>query len=247
MIGTAVGGLVAVVADDNVVPFRRRDGVKKPLPDLRVSSVAGRAPAGARDLAVQQNAAHWDAYKAAVDRQKREAEEEKLLAEGTVVPLRITMALGERYGPEVDVAVGTREGDPGGDVDAWEDPDDPRLPGAEQVRLLAAYTGFPVAFFYRQAPMAAGWITLRGPGGGRRCEPLTPARPAGQLELPGMPEPQPWIDEPAWASALESPRGDPPPRKTPPAVEQLELGRSPRMPEDLRKELEARLAARRRP
>lgn len=62
------------------------------------------------------------------------------------VPYRITMALGDRYGPEVDHACGVEE--PA--VDQWETGE--RIPTPEQIELLARYTDYPVDFFYRAAP-----------------------------------------------------------------------------------------------
>lgn len=65
-----------------------------------------------------------------------------------IVPARITQALDARGldGPEVDEQVGTYEGNPAGDVDAWELGE--AVPTREQVRLLAELTRMPVAFFY---------------------------------------------------------------------------------------------------
>lgn len=64
------------------------------------------------------------------------------------IPARITLALDTRglYGPEVDLACGTFEGNPAGDVDAWED--GTAVPSAEQVVLLAALVHMPVEYFY---------------------------------------------------------------------------------------------------
>jgi hypothetical protein len=45
------------------------------------------------------------------------------------------------------VACGTWEGNPAGDVDAWED--GTHVPTDEQVKLLAALTGFPEEFFHQ--------------------------------------------------------------------------------------------------
>ncbi|MFI7608872.1 hypothetical protein ACIBTV_27680 [Micromonospora sp. NPDC049366] len=91
-----------------------------------------------------------------------------------IVPARITLALDAAglHGPEVDERVGTYEGNPAGDVDAWELGE--AVPTREQVRLLAELTGVAVAFFYwpeepgeRDGHM---WVCGRsGPnGGGRR-------------------------------------------------------------------------------
>lgn len=64
------------------------------------------------------------------------------------VPARITIALDTRglYGPEVDLACGTWEGCPAGDVDGWEA--GTAVPTPEQVVLLAALTKMPVEYFY---------------------------------------------------------------------------------------------------
>lgn len=64
------------------------------------------------------------------------------------VPARATLALdmAALYGPEVDRAVGTWEGNPDGDVDAWELGE--ATPTRAQVRLLAQLTDRPIAWFY---------------------------------------------------------------------------------------------------
>jgi hypothetical protein len=69
-------------------------------------------------------------------------------------PARITLALDVRglHGPGVDLACGVEEPD----VDRWEDPADPLLPTPEQVELLAALVGYPVAFFYDHTPIPGG-------------------------------------------------------------------------------------------
>lgn len=69
-----------------------------------------------------------------------------------VVPARITMALDSRGlgGPDVDLACGTWEGNPDGDVDAWEVAE--AVPSPVQVAMLAALTRHPVAWFYRPLP-----------------------------------------------------------------------------------------------
>lgn len=90
-----------------------------------------------------------------------------------VVPARITLALDAcgLDGPEVDERVGTYEGNPAGDVDAWELGE--AIPERWQVRLLAALTRLPVAFFYEpEEPWERdgfAWMCGRsGPNGGRR-------------------------------------------------------------------------------
>jgi hypothetical protein len=95
-------------------------------------------------------------------------------AGATVVPARITLALNARGldGPDVDLQLGTYEGNPAGDVDAWELGE--AVPTREQVRLLSALTHLPVPFFYEpeEAWETEGhmWVCGRsGPnGGGRR-------------------------------------------------------------------------------
>lgn len=68
------------------------------------------------------------------------------------VPARITIALDARAldGPEVDLACGTFEGNPDGDVDAWEVA--LAVPSPEQVRQIAKLTGYPVGWFYEPLP-----------------------------------------------------------------------------------------------
>jgi hypothetical protein len=107
----------------------------------------------------------------------------------TIVPARITLALDARglYGPEVDDQVGTYEGNPEGDVDAWELGE--AVPKRWQVLLLAELTGMLASFFYR--PLESWeteglmWVCGRsGPnGGGRRvCQqvPMTVVPPAAE-------------------------------------------------------------------
>lgn len=69
---------------------------------------------------------------------------QRLIATGRPVPARITTALDAcgLEGPEVDTACGAAEPD----VDMWEC--GLAVPTAEQVRLLAKLTGFPVHYFY---------------------------------------------------------------------------------------------------
>ncbi|MEU7591272.1 hypothetical protein AB0A95_33870 [Micromonospora sp. NPDC049230] len=91
-----------------------------------------------------------------------------------VVPGRITIALDARglYGPEVDLQVGTYEGNPDGDVDAWELGE--AVPQRWQVRLIAELAQVTVASLHW--PLEPGetegrmWVCGRsGPnGGGRR-------------------------------------------------------------------------------
>lgn len=141
---------------DNVIPFEPRGRrPRRPAPsadppagDAALHRRARQAQPGARRLAADQAAAERGRYAAAANRQ-REAE---LLAHGRPVPARITIALdyGGHEGPEVDLAVGTYEQNPAGDVDTWEC--GVAAPTGEQVKLLAALTGFPVPFFYEPIP-----------------------------------------------------------------------------------------------
>lgn len=87
---------------------------------------------------------------------------------GPPVPQRITDALNlaELYGPEVDRALGVEEPT----VDRWEDPADPLLPTAEQVRALAKLTGFPVPFFYRPAVDIPLMFICARTGRGKGCQ-----------------------------------------------------------------------------
>lgn len=100
------------------------------------------------------------------------------VARGAVVPARITLALDMRgmYGPQVDVAVGTFEGNPDGDVDGWEA--GRAVPSEEQISLLAAATGFPAGWFAK--PIKPGplvgpvWICYRRKVNGARCHRVEP-------------------------------------------------------------------------
>jgi hypothetical protein len=96
------------------------------------------------------------------------------------VPYRITVALGNRYGPQVDRALGGREPM----VDQWEA--GVLVPTPWQVRLLADYTRYPLDWFYDPAPPAvtAGMICYRRKVDGRRCHPIVerPAAPPAQAE-----------------------------------------------------------------
>lgn len=178
------------MGNGDVVPLGRRRADRLPAPDRRVHPRVRRAAPAARDLVVEQSAGQRERYDAAVIAQRHE----RLLRDGVPVPARITLALGEREGPGVDLAVGTFEGNPVGDVDAWEDPDDPRLPAGEQVRLLAKLTGYGIGWFYEP------YVPLPGPvwvcwSGGQGCEQVSdggvvpPGRQPGQGVLPGMPAP----------------------------------------------------------
>ncbi len=118
-------------------------------------------------------------YTLAVRAQKRERERSR-----TPVPGRITAALdlAGLDGPEVDIACDTWEGNPAGDVDAWEDTTDPRLPTDAQVELLAKLTGQPVAFFYLPwvPPPGVVFVCDRSAPRGRRCQAID-TRPDAQV------------------------------------------------------------------
>lgn len=70
------------------------------------------------------------------------------------VPARITLALDAigAEGPDVDVACGTWEGNPAGDVDAWERGE--AFPTPAQVEQLAEFTGMTPEYFYLPATEA---------------------------------------------------------------------------------------------
>lgn len=102
-----------------------------------------------RARAVERN--QWERTKASM-----EVEARKNWAAGKVAPWRITHALGDLEGPEVDRACGVEE--PA--VDHWE------LgivyPTWDQLRALAELTGYPVAFFCQDdPPILASETSLR--------------------------------------------------------------------------------------
>lgn len=143
--------------NDKVVPFRRPEKAAPARP-------AGAPAVGrGRRLAAEQGAEDRDRYARAANRQ----ETARLLATGRPVPARITMALDLRGldGPGVDIACGTVEPY----VDLWEC--GLEVPTAEQVRLLAELTQFPVRYFYlpiKPGPaLGGGPIFMCGP---RKCE-----------------------------------------------------------------------------
>lgn len=154
----------------DVIPFdpnRRRKGRPPAPPDGGnewLSPQSRKADPRAQTLASQQNLDGHHRYLNALERQRHDREKTAL-----PVPARISMALdmGGHEGPEVDLAVGTFEGNPAGDVDLWEcglaSPDE------EQVRLLAELTGFPVEWFHKQMEpgplvgrMTICWTDSRG-------------------------------------------------------------------------------------
>jgi hypothetical protein len=119
--------------------------------------------------------------------EKLELDDDGVPVGAPIVPARITTALDARelYGPDVDLACGTFEGHPDGDVDDWEL--GRAAPTRDQVRQLAALTGVPVPYFFEPLTDAehngAMWVCGRsGPnGGGRRvCRqlPMVPTPPA---------------------------------------------------------------------
>lgn len=158
----------------DVLPFdpkRRRKG-QPPTADIALghgflSGPTKRAQPGARELAAEQ--AREENQRWATAHWKRETQ--RLLAEGTPVPARITMALDLRGldGPEVDTACGAVE--PA--VDMWEC--GVEVPTGEQVKLLAELTGFPVRYFYmpvEPGPLVDGLIICWTDGRGcQRPEP----------------------------------------------------------------------------
>lgn len=132
------------------------------------------------------------------------------------VPARITDALDQMgaEGPEVDIALGGVEPM----VDQWEAGE--LMPTRDQVELLAAYTGFPVAFFYKPVEewetqptrtfmcqmgrrgdngltITESWIDWEGV---RHLEVLTPPRPPYR---PPKPKSDPPAPAPAAARARE--------------------------------------------
>jgi hypothetical protein len=232
----------------------RADGA---LPDEALHSRTRRAAPEARALAAEQAGDDRRKYVAAV----MTAEAERLIAGGKVIPARITIALDirELHGPEVDDHVGTYHGNPDGDVDRWEQA--LAVPSAEQVRLLAELTDFPLAWFYRPikpGPVTDGPIMMCFP---RRCELVQPhvitddgvllyeGQPRDPVDtctppLPGMPAPEVAPARkrvPAATTTPRTPRPKKAAKKTPPA-EQLTVPN--RMPADLRAELDRMFAER---
>ncbi len=246
------------MADDNVVPFRRPAAPAPP--DPRVHSATRRAARPAQELAAAQNEPHQQAHRDAARRQR----DEQLVATGRVVPARITLALNAQDddrvdGPQVDLDCGTWESNPAGDVDGWEQGE--ATPTAEQVGLLATYTGFPETWFYKPMkpgpligrPGEPGWLWMCGPRG---CTAVksdwvdergvlhygdddTDRKPRqhvqGALPIPSGPR------APAKPAAPAAP---PKPRKKPVAAVQPAL--PTRMPDHLRTELMAKLEGRKK-
>lgn len=234
--------------DGKVIPFGRP--AKTAAPELpadqrRLHRRTQQAAPGARKLAAEQAAARGELYSKAARQQR----EEKLLAEGRPVPARITIALnlGGHEGPEVDLAVGTFEGNLEGDVDAWERGD--AVPSAEQVRLLSQLTGFGLRYFYE--PIEPGEFTsplfLCGRGGCQIIRSWVDER--GVLHYDEE-EPDPAAAQGAlFGAAPEVPkkqktRRRPAERPAEPVAEQPTLPTSGRMPAALRAELMAKLGSR---
>jgi|GEM_PF-985350 len=208
-----------------------------------------RAKAPARRLAAEQTAAGLARYREAVQRQ----EDRKLIGSGKVVPARITIALDVRglYGPEVDEACDAAEPD----VDLWEC--GLAVPTARQVELLAELTGFLPAWFYRPLPVGPlhegpVFICTRDGKGGAVQPPRIDDR--GVLHYseddPRQPPAGHWQNAlftapPATGSTgrTAGPRARAHARETPPPADpQPPLpGVSGRMPDELRRELDARI------
>lgn len=238
--------------DGTVVPFGRR----RPPPVTRLHPSARRAQQGARDLAAAQNTAQREAYQEGLARQRGE----RLLAEGTPVPARITIAmnLADLYGPEVDERCGTFEGNPAGDIDRWELAI--CVPTGEQVRLMSEVTGFPIPWFYE--PLEPGPLPSDGPvwvcwGGRRGCEAVPPdiVDERGVLLYGGEPRELPAAVQ-GQIPGVPAP-GDPKPRDPKPrpgrraaakkaAAAVVQPALPSRMPEALRADLMATLAARKK-
>lgn len=144
----------------DIIPFERRKPPAAPTAEPKV-----------RITAREQNADSRRGYAKA----RLNQEGERLIAAGRVVPARITMALdiGGHEGPAVDLACGTFEGNPAGDVDMWETA--LAAPSPEQVRALSKLTGYPMAWFYEAiepgpltGPVWMCWTGRRG------CELVAP-------------------------------------------------------------------------
>lgn len=123
---------------------------------------------------------------------------------GTIVPARITWALDARGlgGPDVDIACGTWEGNPDGDVDAWEA--GTAVPTPQQVEQLAQLTRMPVAWFSKAVP---DW--LAAPRRVFLCD-------RGRREY-GLAIMRSWVDAAGVAHTVQETPEPPPyrPRKTP--------------------------------
>jgi hypothetical protein len=233
-----------------VIPFRRRvRGLKPPQP-----AGGGRT---ARDVLAEQRIRR--------DHAQAVARSRELVRAGKVVPARISMALdlAGLHGPDVDLKVGTWHGNPAGDIDRWEQAI--AVPTRDQVWQLAWLTGFRPSWFYR--PMKPGPL-LGGPvwmcfADRRGCVAYGPdviteggvllyeGKPRDPVDTcPPPPEPLPGMPLPDAPAARKSPSAGrtatgATPVRVDVAAEQLTLPN--RMPDHLRAELKAKLAARKRP
>ncbi len=241
-----------MTAMGEVIPFSRRvRGLKPPRP-----ASAGRT---VRVVLAEQRIRREHAQAVARNRE--------LVRAGKVVPARITMALdlAGLHGPDVDLKVGTWHGNPAGDIDRWEQA--LAVPSRDQVWQLAWLTGFRPAYFYRPmkpGPLLGGpvWMCFADRRGcetygpdviteagvllyeGKPRDPVDTCPHPPQETLPGMPPP----DAPLAGKSPSARRTDArsaPVREDAPAGEQLTLPN--RMPDHLRAELQAKLAARKRP
>lgn len=254
-----------------VVPFRRGPGPEQPAvepaaPPRKAGTLADeglhprtrRAAPQARALAAEQAGEARRRYSSAAVR----ARAEKLIAAGKVVPARITLALDIMglNGPEIDEQVGTWHGNPGGDIDRWEQA--LAVPSPAQVELLAKLTDFPVAWFYE--PVETGPLLDNGPvwmcfSDRRGCAQVQPhvVTEAGVLLYEGQPR-EPVDTCPArlpGMPAAELPQPSPGPAKAPPAGRAAAAKKKPAaavqpslptpMPEHARAEFDRIFAARR--
>ncbi len=169
---------------------------------------------------------------------------------GTPVPARITLALnaGDHSGPDVDLAVDTWEGNPDGDVDAWEA--GTAVPTPEQVQLLAELTGATARWFYLplvEGPLWSGPVFICGPRrrGGQVDSPTVDEH--GVLNYPGEPARVPGPEQGAMFGVAEKDHRPPKPRlATRPGAVKQPAATSGQMPATLRAALDAKLAATRR-
>lgn len=109
--------------------------------------------------------------------------EARLLAEGTPVPARITLALDAMGldGPEVDRACGVEEPT----VDLWETGE--LVPTPDQIRALSRLTGCTVEFFYLPldpAEQGVSFVCSRSGPKGQRCQIIDNRPDATVLQLP---------------------------------------------------------------
>lgn len=162
----------------NVVPLRRPGHVPRTPPTSTASPTAR-----ARELAARQSYYGKLAYWSAAREQSEPSRIAYLLAHGTPVPARMTIALdvGGHEGPEVDIACGTVE--PA--VDNWEA--GLEVPTGHQVVLLSRLTGYPVPYFYLPLPEGP----LFGPDNGGGVIVCSRSGPKGKR---CQVVPVPWVD-----------------------------------------------------